>query len=74
MIEPPTAEELTALHVHVENLLIEMRDDRMSMLGCANGLVVRERDGEPSPIIRIGTRMACDMIVRKFLEMRAEVS
>jgi hypothetical protein len=67
---PPTAEELTQLHVHVEDILIMMRDSRISELTCANGLVVREADGKPSEIIRIGTRWACEMIVKKFLEIR----
>lgn len=69
-IEPPTAEELTALHVYIENALVEFRDERISMLNRANGLVIRERNGEPSSVIRIGTRDACAVIVRRFLELR----
>ena len=70
MIEPPTDQELTAIHAHIENILVEMRDNRTSILGRANGLVVRERDGKPSQTIRIGTRQAVDIAVRKFLEIR----
>lgn len=68
---PPTEDELTVLHVYMEDILIEFRDGRLSEL-CANGLVVRERDGTPSPMIRIGTRAACRMIIRKFLDMRGD--
>lgn len=37
----------------IEDLLIEMRDDRVSMLR-NNGLVCKEKDGSPSSIIRMG--------------------
>jgi hypothetical protein len=70
-MEPPTPDELTQIHVHIEDFLVEMRDSRMSMLTCANGLVVREFDGSPSSIIRLGTRQAASMIIDKFLELRA---
>lgn len=42
----------------VEDVLIEMRDARRALLGRGNGLVVRERDGKDSHIIRLGTEMA----------------
>jgi hypothetical protein len=67
---PLTEDEKTALHVHVEDQLIEMRDSAMSMLGCANGLVVRNRDASPSDIIRIGTRMAVTIVVEEFQRLR----
>lgn len=38
----------------IEDALIEFRDSRISALGRANGLVVREMDGSPSSIIRFG--------------------
>jgi hypothetical protein len=38
----------------VEATLITWRDSRISMLGRNNGLVVRERDGRPSEVIRMG--------------------
>lgn len=39
----------------IEDELIEMRDSRIGILNRGNGLVVRERDGSPSDIIRLGT-------------------
>lgn len=38
----------------VEDLLIEMRDSRISMPARANGFVIREFDGSSSDIIRFG--------------------
>jgi hypothetical protein len=55
-------ELLTAVHLKIEDLLIEMRDSGLSIMnvrgGPANGLVVRYPDGSPSDIIRFGTRDA----------------
>ena len=42
----------------VEDALIDMRDSRMGMIGRGNGLVIREKDGSESSIIRIGTEQA----------------
>lgn len=60
----PTYGDITAAtpiqraHIALEDQLIEMRDSRLSMLGPANGLVVREKDGAPSDVIRIPTARA----------------
>jgi hypothetical protein len=55
-------ELLMAVHIKIEDLLIEMRDAGLSIVtshgGPANGLVVRYIDGSPSDIIRLGTRDA----------------
>lgn len=51
-------EALSAARVKLEDLLIEMRDDRVSVMNRGNGLVVREKDGKESSMIRIGTRDA----------------
>lgn len=42
----------------IEDALIEMRDSRMSVLNRGNGLVVYEKDGTESSIIRFGPEMA----------------
>lgn len=43
----------------IEDMLVDMRDDRLSFgLNRGNGLVIRERDGQPSNIIRLGPEMA----------------
>lgn len=52
------AEALAAAHIKLEDLLIELRDDRISLMNRGNGLVVREQDGTESSMIRIGTRDA----------------
>ena len=51
-------ELLTKMHVAVENELIERRDACISVMGPANGMIVRAYDGSPSPIMRMGTREA----------------
>jgi hypothetical protein len=40
----------------IEDVLIEFRDARLSMLLVGNGLVCREADGKESSIIRLSTR------------------
>jgi hypothetical protein len=42
----------------VEEVLIDLRDSRISILNRGNGLVVREKDGTESSIIRMGTESA----------------
>jgi hypothetical protein len=42
----------------IENVLIEWRDSRLSVLGRRNGLVVYEKDGRESPTIRMGSETA----------------
>lgn len=37
----------------VEDVLVEWRDNRLSVLGRNNGLVIRESDGSDSSIIRM---------------------
>jgi hypothetical protein len=37
----------------IEDLLVELRDDRIAMLR-NNGLVIKEKDGRPSDTIRLG--------------------
>lgn len=66
LIERP--ELLTAVHLKIEDQLIELRDSRTSFGLHANGLVCNERDGEPSPVIRIGTRMAIKEILMAFAD------
>lgn len=42
----------------VEATLIDWRDSRISEIGRANGLVIREKDGSESSVIRFGPEMA----------------
>lgn len=54
-------ELMTAVHLAVEDHLIELRDSGMIIGGPsglpANGFAVRNKDGSPSEIIRLGTRL-----------------
>jgi hypothetical protein len=47
---------LTAAHKAVEDALVNFRDNRISVLNRGNGFVIRERDGQQSDILRLGTR------------------
>jgi hypothetical protein len=58
---------LTAAHVAVEDVLIELRDARISVLGPANGFIVKERDGSPSPVMRLGTRDGLEIAIAAYL-------
>lgn len=42
----------------VEDYLVKMRDVRLSMIGCNNGLVIKEQDGSDSHVIRASTIQA----------------
>ena len=54
----PSAELLEIGRKAIEATLIEWRDSRLSMLNRANGLVVKEKDGSASSIIRFGPEAA----------------
>jgi hypothetical protein len=59
---------LTAAHKAVEDVLIEFRDERISVLNRGNGFVVCEKDGRESPIIRLGTREGLAIGISAYLE------
>lgn len=42
----------------IEDTLIDFRDSRLSLLGRNNGLVIKEKDGTDSHIIRLGPENA----------------
>lgn len=42
----------------IERVLIDWRDSRLSELGRGNGLVIREKNGQESSIIRFGPESA----------------
>jgi hypothetical protein len=58
---------LTAAHLAVEDVLIEHRDARIGVLGPRNGFIVNERDGSPSPIMRLGTRDGLRIAIEAYL-------
>lgn len=51
------------LRRRLEDELIARRDARISVLGCGNGLVCRERDGRASSVIRMSTSEAIELIL-----------
>lgn len=59
---------LEAARLAVEDVLIEMRDSRISIMGRGNGFVVLERDGEPSSIMRLGTPEGLRIGIKAYLE------
>lgn len=66
--EPPLDEDaLTAAHLAVEDVLIELRDGRIGVIGPANGFVVKEYDGSPSPVMRLGTRDGLRIAIGAYL-------
>lgn len=66
--EPEINERALQLaHLAIENHLIELRDLRISVHGPANGWVVKEFDGTPSPVMRIGTRDGLRIAIRAYL-------
>jgi hypothetical protein len=48
--------DLTRMHLAVEDVLVDLRDERIGVINRANGFVIKERDGSPSGIMRLGTR------------------
>jgi hypothetical protein len=51
---------------HVEDVLIEMRDARMFVIG-GNGFVCREVDGTESSVMRLPTRDGLRIGIRAYL-------
>ena len=62
------SDALTAAHLAVEDVLIERRDARIGLLGHANGLVVNEKDGTHSTVMRMGTREALEIGIAAYLK------
>jgi len=52
----------------IEDELIEWRDNHLSMFNRGNGLVVRERDGKDSSIIRFGPETALRIGLKAIME------
>lgn len=58
---------LTAAHLAIEDALVDFRDNRISVLGPANGFVIKERNGDPSGVLRIGTRDGLRIAITAYL-------
>lgn len=52
----------------VEDTLIDFRDSRLSQPLRGNGLVIREKDGKDSHIIRFGPEVAINIALKAILE------
>jgi hypothetical protein len=65
---------LTAAHLAVEDLLIEMRDGCISVVGPANGFVIRGKDGVASPIMRLGTREGLRVAIEAYIRAASRSS
>lgn len=62
---------LKIAHDAIEDALIDFRDNRISLVGRGNGLVVRERNGEPSDVIRLGSEEALRIGLRAIADALA---
>ncbi len=56
----------------VEDELVELRDARISILNRRNGLVIRERDGSKSSLIRLPIEAAMRIGLRAIAESLSE--
>ena len=65
-------EALTVAHLAVEDVLIDFRDSRIGVLGRANGFVINEPDGTPSPIMRLSTRDGLEIAIKAYLQALQE--
>jgi hypothetical protein len=63
-----TDTDIEAARRHLEDVLIEFRDLRVSLPHVGNGLVVREHDGRDSSMIRLRTAEAIRIAVKTMLE------
>lgn len=61
-------EALTAAHLAVEDVLVDLRDRGIGLLGFGNGFVIRHRDGSDSDIMRLGTRAGLRIGIKAYLE------
>lgn len=56
----------------IENELIEWRNDRLSTLNRGNGLVIKEKDGKESSVIRFGPEDALRIGLRAIAKAKRE--
>lgn len=66
-----TDEEVELARKAIEDLLIDFRDSRLSVIR-NNGLVCKEMDGTPSSIIRIGFDDALRIAIKIINDHRAQ--
>lgn len=66
----PTSEQLEVGRKAVEDQLVTMRDERMFIIGHNNGLVIKERDGRDSNIIRLNIITALSIAIKAMQEVK----
>lgn len=64
-----SVEIIETIRKEVEDRLIEWRDGRLGILGRGNGLVIKEKDGTPSNVIRMGTPEVIHYAITRYLEI-----
>lgn len=64
-------EALEAARLAVEDVLIDFRDNGRFMVG-ANGFTVCDRDGSPSPIMRLTTVFGLQIGIKAYLNALAD--
>lgn len=52
----------------IEDVLVDNRDSRISILGRNNGLVIKEKDGTDSHTIRLGPEMALGIGLKAIID------
>jgi hypothetical protein len=67
-------EALTAAHKAVEDVLVELRDQQISVLDRGNGFVIRDPDGQPSSIMRLSARDGLRIGIAAYLSRLDDLS
>lgn len=62
-------DKLFAVHLKIEDMLIEMRDSGLQLGIHANGLAVKDRDGTMNGVIRLGTREAIKLVLESMADL-----
>jgi hypothetical protein len=68
----PTSELLEIGRKAIEDVLVEWRDSRLSEFTRGNGLVIREKDGKDSSMIRFGPETALRIGMKAIGQVYAE--
>lgn len=63
----PSDELIERIRLKIEDELIDRRDSRIVILSRENGLVVREKDGTESSLIRMTTKEAIIIAITEYL-------
>ncbi len=63
---------LKRIHLTIEDLLVEFRDSGIGLIGPANGLIIKEKDGSSSDVIRLDTRGAVRLTLKTLADILDE--